>query len=327
MIQGVQIDAAIDDAGGEQRLDLRSEKQPIARFDVMQRLDARAVAREQQRLFVPVPERDGEHAAQPFERGRTPFLVGVNDRLGVARRVENVARRFQPLPQLAIVVDLTVEDEPDRSVFVVNRLMAGRQVDDAQAAHAESGAGLHVHALIVRSAMANDVAHRANEPGIPIPRRARRGAVCEACNTAHGQFASCTTVATGILMSWVGESRSTTGRPAASSTLRPFTSTDFPQPAVVLDQARGARVGRQRVAPPDAGGRRIGRRGEGVALGRREQRDVGASCRYPEARAQPAVVAGVGHREALDRPRDSPPAYTHVRSTSGTTPLTDDRSV
>ena len=35
--------------------------------------------------------------------------------------------------QLDVVEDLAVEDDPDRAVFVVDRLLAAREVDDAQA--------------------------------------------------------------------------------------------------------------------------------------------------------------------------------------------------
>ena len=85
------------------------------------------------------------------DRGRAPLLVGVDDDFGVGRRVEAVAGGLELAAQLAEVVDLAVEDDPDRAVLVVDRLVAGREVDDAQPAHAERHALVHPHALIVRA--------------------------------------------------------------------------------------------------------------------------------------------------------------------------------
>ena len=109
---------------------------------VVQRLDADAIARDEQRARSRVPDREAEHAAQPGDRVRAPLLVGVNDDFGVGRRVERWPAASSSRAQLAEVVDLAVEHDPDRAVLVVNRLMAGRQIDDAQAAHPER------HALV-----------------------------------------------------------------------------------------------------------------------------------------------------------------------------------
>ena len=52
-------------------------------------------------------------------------------------RVERVPAGVELRAQLAIVVDLAVEDHPDRAVLVADRLMAAGEIDDAQPAHAE----------------------------------------------------------------------------------------------------------------------------------------------------------------------------------------------
>ena len=75
-----------------------------------------------------------------------------------------MAGGFELRPDVGVVVDLAVEDDPDRAVFVDERLMAGRQIDDAQPAVAERRLIVHEQPGIVRPAMRDDVAH---------PRRAR----------------------------------------------------------------------------------------------------------------------------------------------------------
>ena len=44
--------------------------------------------------------------------------------------------------EFAVVVNLAVEHEPDRAIFVVDRLLPRGQVDDAQPPHPETNARL-----------------------------------------------------------------------------------------------------------------------------------------------------------------------------------------
>ena len=83
MIDRVEIDVAPHLRCAQQRLDLRPEIQPSTCFRVVQRLDADAIARQQQGAGPRVPDRQPEHPAQPGDRVRTPLLVGMNDRFGV----------------------------------------------------------------------------------------------------------------------------------------------------------------------------------------------------------------------------------------------------
>src|SRR5277367_6017389 len=58
------------------------------------------------------------------------------------------------------VVDFAVEDDADRSVFVVDGLPAAAEVDDAQAAHAQHGERLGEYAVLIGPA----VNHRGHHP-------------------------------------------------------------------------------------------------------------------------------------------------------------------
>src|SRR5687767_4131988 len=62
----------------------------------------------------------------------------MKDRLGIAVRREPMPALLERPAQLDVVVDLAVADENERSIFVVERLRAARDVDDAQAAHRQS---------------------------------------------------------------------------------------------------------------------------------------------------------------------------------------------
>ena len=61
--------------------------------------------------------------------------------------------------QFLKVINLAVVDDPSRLIFVEERLMTARQVDDAEAAHAQTGAILDEDAFVVRPTMNDHVAH------------------------------------------------------------------------------------------------------------------------------------------------------------------------
>jgi hypothetical protein len=68
----------------------------------------------------------------------------------------------KPRAELDVVVDLAIEDQPDRAVFISHRLMPGRrEIYDGQPPMAESDAAIDIQTAIVRTAMQHGVAHRA----------------------------------------------------------------------------------------------------------------------------------------------------------------------
>ena len=93
--------------------------------------------------------------------------------------------------QLAVVVNFAVEDDPDRARLVVHRLPAARQIDDAEAPHAEGEPRLNVHAFVVGSPVADHVAHPVDEGEFRLETRRRllaaaaRRRIREACYPAH----------------------------------------------------------------------------------------------------------------------------------------------
>src|SRR2546430_1568264 len=96
---------------------------------------------------------DSSSSARKPSTHSASLLVQVDDDLGVRARVDRVSPALQIPAELLEVVDLAVEDGPDRPVFVVHGLAAGLQVDDAQPSHAEPDAGRHVEALVVGAAV------------------------------------------------------------------------------------------------------------------------------------------------------------------------------
>jgi hypothetical protein len=62
-----------------------------------------------------------------------------------------------------VIVDFTIEDNPNRAVLIADGLVAGDQVNDAQAPHSESDAAVRVNTLIVRTAMSHRGTHPAQD--------------------------------------------------------------------------------------------------------------------------------------------------------------------
>ena len=77
-------------------------------------------------------------------------------------RPEPVAAGLEIAPQVAVVVDLAVEDDPDRLVFVGHRLLAAGPVDDGQPAMTKRKPGRAMNGAAVRTAMMQALGHRAN---------------------------------------------------------------------------------------------------------------------------------------------------------------------
>ncbi len=94
----------------QQRLHLRAEEEPPLMLGPEQRLDAEPVAGDDQFALLRVPQRQGEHAPETVDEGLAVLGVGVEDHLAVAAGAEAVAQLGELLLQLAVVVDLTVED-------------------------------------------------------------------------------------------------------------------------------------------------------------------------------------------------------------------------
>ncbi len=84
------------------------------------------------------------------------LFVQVNNCLGIAVRAVTVSASFQPLTEVLVVVELSVVDDPDIVRFVADGLMAGLDVDNAQAPHCQTDIAFHKETVIIGTAM-NDL--------------------------------------------------------------------------------------------------------------------------------------------------------------------------
>src|SRR5437773_12525691 len=92
------------------RLELGREDETLRGLRVVERLDTQPVAAEEQRLPLPIPDGEGEHATKSFDASLAVLLVQVHDDLGVRGRREPMPLRMELDPELPVVVDAAVED-------------------------------------------------------------------------------------------------------------------------------------------------------------------------------------------------------------------------
>ena len=136
-----------------QRVELGRERERDVVEAVVEGLDPEPVPREHEPPPRRVPDRDGEHAAQPRREPGSPLLVRVDEHLGVRPRREAMAGARELAGQLAVVVDLAVLDDRRGAVLVRDRLIARLEVDDREPPRREARSAVHEHALGVRPAV------------------------------------------------------------------------------------------------------------------------------------------------------------------------------
>ena len=107
--------------------DLRSKRDSAFREEVVERLDAEAVARHEERALFPIPKAEREHPAKVRETVLAPVSVGRRNHLRVAVGLKLVSRRAQLRAQLAVVVNLAVENDLVAVAAVGQWLVAARR--------------------------------------------------------------------------------------------------------------------------------------------------------------------------------------------------------
>ena len=106
-----------------------------------------------------VPYGKGEHAPELGHALHAPLLPTVDDDLGIAIGFESVSVLLERRPELAKIVDASIEDNRDGAILVVHRLASARWIDDCETSVAERDAGRHEIAFAIWSTMAQAVGH------------------------------------------------------------------------------------------------------------------------------------------------------------------------
>src|SRR5262249_57498050 len=77
---------------------------------VVEGLRAEPVEGKEEIFPILIINRKGKHAVQPFRQSSPPFLVAVDENLGIGvRRAENMTPHHELSPQLQVIIDLTLK--------------------------------------------------------------------------------------------------------------------------------------------------------------------------------------------------------------------------
>ncbi len=113
-----------------QRLQLRSEDAAATLDEIVERLLAQPVPRQDELARARIPQRQREHALHALGELLSPFKIGAEHHLGVAVGRKRMPPPAQLVAQRGEVVRLAVEDEGHP--IARHRLVAGDQVEDRQ---------------------------------------------------------------------------------------------------------------------------------------------------------------------------------------------------
>ena len=100
-----------------------------------------------------IPQRNRELPIQVINESFAVLFIQVNDDFSVGLRIELVALLDQFVTQFNVVKNFAVEHHLDGPILVVNRLLASRKIDDAQARVGESNRAINQYAGSVRTTM------------------------------------------------------------------------------------------------------------------------------------------------------------------------------
>ena len=156
---------------------------PGRKVEIVQRLHAMVITRQQKRLFLRIIKGKREEAVEARKAVRTLADQEFQQNFRVGSRAEDFARLLQFGAEFAEVEDFAVEDERVTTIAAVHGLRAAVEVD-----HGETGVGkpertVQIHPARVRSPLAHRAAEALQERLIR-----RRLRIETACDPAHKSF-------------------------------------------------------------------------------------------------------------------------------------------
>src|SRR6185295_4579518 len=108
------------------------------------------------------------------------------DYFSIRVSMEFMAKRFESGLDFLEVINFTIEDNSNGTVFTRHRLVATYKIDDCEPAHSKRDSLVNQHSLVIRTAMRNDSTHPRKDhltvryyTSVTIPK------INESCNTTH----------------------------------------------------------------------------------------------------------------------------------------------
>lgn len=114
---------------------------------IEERLDSEPVARGKESLLLFIPDDEGKLTAQTVQALWADLFIQMQRDLTICTCTQPVTARFKLQPNLFILVKLAIDDDVRAVVFAGDGLVAGGEIDDAQARVAEADAVIAAYPL------------------------------------------------------------------------------------------------------------------------------------------------------------------------------------
>src|SRR4051794_24945694 len=79
-----------------------------------------------------------------------------------------MATSYKLFAKFEMIVNFAIEHNPQRLVFIADRLMSSLQVNNAETPHSQSSRAVEVESLVIRAAMYHHAAHLAHGGSIGV---------------------------------------------------------------------------------------------------------------------------------------------------------------
>ena len=163
LIERDGVDLQIDDGMDRESFDLRAKDKYPSLQTIKQWPNAQSISRDEEFLLYGIPDRDGELAIEALQTTWSLLLVEVQKYFRIAMCLEVVPVILEFEPQLAVVEDLTIVDNPETLVFGRNGLLTGREIDNAQPRVCHADRIIHIDSELVRPAVSDHGEHLAKQ--------------------------------------------------------------------------------------------------------------------------------------------------------------------
>jgi hypothetical protein len=118
--------------------------------------DAQPIPSQKEASNSLIPERKSELPVEVFEKLRAFFLIKMNENLCVRVCIKLMTSGHKILPEIRIIEDFAVVNDPDGAIFIVDRLIPATEVDDAEPGMGQADPLLKIHAECFGAAMAHE---------------------------------------------------------------------------------------------------------------------------------------------------------------------------
>ena len=123
LLQNGQIQFLLEVGVVQKSLDFAGKEEAAPHLGVIQGLDAEVVVSHKQQFLVLVPDHKGKHSPELVQHFGAVLLVKVDQHLRVTFRAEPMALGQQIRAEFLVIVNLSVEYQHHRVVFVVQGLV------------------------------------------------------------------------------------------------------------------------------------------------------------------------------------------------------------